>query len=215
MIVRSQDRLPAEVRDHTNAEIIEASLLDLTKDQMTNAANGCDSVISCLGHNLTFRGLYGQPRRLVRDAVRNLCFGIEAMSNEQKVRFVLMSSSGVRNRDLKEPLSMPHRIVVALLRLLLPPHVDNEQAAEYLRANIGQSHPLIEWVAVRPDGLIDEDEVTAYSDVQSPVRDAIFDAGKVSRINVAHFMATLATEDEEWKRWRGQMPVLYGDEYLK
>jgi len=62
---------------------------------------------------------------------------------------------------------------------------------------------------VRPDGLIDEDAVTAYELHPSPTRSAIFDAGQVSRINVAHFMAELITNDETWQTWQGQMPVIY------
>jgi len=95
--------------------------------------------------------------------------------------------------------------------LLLPPHVDNEQAAEYLRTVIAQDDGVIEWVAVRPDGLINESEVTDYSIHPSPTRSAIFDAGKVSRINVGHFIAELITNDFTWETWKGKMPVIYGD----
>ena len=58
-------------------------------------------------------------------------------------------------------------------------------------------------------GLIDKDEVTPYDVHPSPTRSAIFDAGKTSRINVAHFMALLMTDQAEWSKWRGQMPVIY------
>ena len=90
----------------------------------------------------------------------------------------------------------------------LPPQADNEQAAEFLRRNIGRNDPQIEWVAVRPDNLIDEDAATDYDLHPSPVRSAIFDAGKTSRINVAHFMAELIANEETWQTWRGQMPVI-------
>ena len=62
---------------------------------------------------------------------------------------------------------------------------------------------------MRPDGLTDEAEVTPYDIHASPTRDAIFDAGKTSRINVADFMANLLTDDDLWSRWHGQMPVIY------
>ena len=51
-------------------------------------------------------------------------------------------------------------MVLALLRLLLPPQADNEQAADYLRTQIGQKTPLFEWVVVRPDSLIDAGQVS-------------------------------------------------------
>jgi len=81
--------------------------------------------------------------------------------------------------------------------------------ADYLRTGIGQNHPTIEWAAVRPDGLTDEDEVTPYDVHPSPIRSAIFDAGQTSRINVAHFMAELITDDGMWAEWKGRMPVIY------
>lgn len=158
---------------------------------------------------MTFKGVYGHPRRLVADATRRLCDAIKANGREDKSKFVLMNTTGNRNGDLHEPISFAQHCVIGLLRLILPPHVDNEQAAEYLRTQIGQNDSQIEWVAVRPDGLIDEDEVTPYELHQSPTRSAIFDAGKVSRINVAHFMADLITEDDVWQKWTGQMPVIY------
>jgi len=93
--------------------------------------------------------------------------------------------------------------------LLLPPHVDNEKAADYLRIEIGQNNPYVEWTAVRPDGLINEEMVTDYKIYPSPTRSAIFNAGKVSRINVAHFMARLIDDSDLWAKWKGKMPVIY------
>ena len=73
---------------------------------------------------------------------------------------------------------------------------------------------MIEWTVVRPDGLTDEQSVTEYTVHPSPTRSAIFDAGKTSRINVGHFMATLITEDNLWNTWQGQMPVIYNEQKL-
>jgi hypothetical protein len=91
----------------------------------------------------------------------------------------------------------------------LPPHVDNEQAADYLRTAIGKNDGTIEWSVVRPDTLIDESEVSEYDVYPSPIRSAIFDAGITSRINVSRFMADLITNDDIWNKWKGQMPVIY------
>ena len=120
-----------------------------------------------------------------------------------------MNTAGNSNRDLNEPISLGQRCVIGLLRLLVPPHVDNEKAADYLRTTIGQHDGAIEWAAVRPDTLIDEDRVTEYEVHPSPIRSAIFDAGLTSRINVGHFMAELITDDDTWNTWKGQMPVIY------
>ena len=64
---------------------------------------------------------------------------------------------------------------------------------------------------VRPDGLIDKDDVTEYLVHPSPIRSAMFDPGQTSRINVGHFMAELITKDDIWQQWKGQMPVIYNE----
>jgi L-rhamnose mutarotase len=120
-----------------------------------------------------------------------------------------MNTTGNRNHDLDERISIGQKCVIGLLRLLLPPHVDNEKAANYLRTEIGQNDPHIRWVAVRPDGLIHDAEVTNYKIFKSPTRSAIFDAGVTSRINVAFFMAELINTKKTWDMWKGKMPVIY------
>ena len=208
-IVRSPDSLPETIKNHDNLTVIHASLLDLSDAELAQYVNGCDAVASCLGHNISFKGMYGHPRRLVTDATRRLCNVIKANDPHDTVKFVLMNTTGNSNRDLDEPLSFGQKSVTGLLRVLLPPHADNENAADYLRTEVGQSDGTIEWAAVRPDNLIDESEVTAYEVHASPIRDAIFDPGQTSRINVGHFMAELITDDDMWDKWKGQMPVIY------
>ena len=207
-IVRSTEKL-AELLNNENLTVVKASVLDLSDTEMMAVVKDCDAVASCLGHNISFKGLYGQTRRLVTETARRLCAAIEANKPEMPVKYVLMNTTGNRNRDLNEPISFAEKMVIALLRLLLPPHVDNEKAADYLRTNIGQHHPMIEWTAVRPDGLTDENTVSPYEIHPSPIRSAIFNAGKVSRINVARFMAELITDTNTWNKWKGQMPVIY------
>ncbi|MDO6472776.1 NAD(P)-dependent oxidoreductase [Maribacter sp. 1_MG-2023] len=213
VIVRSPEKLPESWITNNDLQIISASLLELSDTEMIAIVSNCDAVASCLGHNLTLKGIYGQPRKLVTDASRRLCHSIKSNNPKKPIKFILMNTTGNRNRDLNEPISFPQKCVIGLLRLLLPPHLDNEKAADYLRTQIGQNNKSIEWVAVRPDGLINEEEVTDYEIHTSPIRSAIFDAGKVSRINVGHFMASLITDNNLWKKWKGQMPVIYSNSH--
>lgn len=208
-VVRSPDRLPESLRDDPRVAIIHASVLDLGDADLAHHVDGCAAVASCLGHTMTLKGVFGPPRRLVTDAVRRLCAVIRSANPPAPVKFVLMNTVGNRNRDLREPVSLAQLGVIGLLRLLVPPHADNEQAADYLRTVIGQHDRAIEWAAVRPDALIDTDHVTPYDVHPSPTRSPIFNPGKTSRINVAHFMAELIANDETWARWRGKMPVVY------
>jgi uncharacterized protein YbjT (DUF2867 family) len=212
-IVRSPAGLETLAAD-PRLTLVQGSVLDLSDEVLATQVDGCEALASCLGHNPTFRGIYGEPRRLVTETTRRLCQVIEARGRTLPVRFVLMNTAGIRNRDLAEPLSLAHRWALGMVRALVPPHADNEQAADFLRTVIGRHDPRVEWVVVRPDSLIDEPEVTAYETHPSPMRNAIFDAGKTSRINVAHFMADLMTRDDIWCRWRYQMPVIYnGDRF--
>jgi nucleoside-diphosphate-sugar epimerase len=209
VIVHSPKKLPEGWKTNSNLQIISASLLELNATEMSAIVKECHAVASCLGHNLTWKGIYGQPRKLVTDATRRLCNAIQSSNQQVTAKFVLMNTTGNRNRNLNEPISFAQKCVIRLLRLLLPPHVDNEKAADYLRTQIGQNNKAIEWAAVRPDGLINEEGVTKYEIHPSPTRSAIFNAGKVSRINVGHFMASLITDDNLWTKWKGQMPVIY------
>lgn len=209
VVVRSRQRLPQDVIDHPGLSVTQASLLDLSDDELDRLVQGCDAVASCLGHNLTFKGIYGSPRRLVTDGTRRLCEAIRRGQPDSPVRFVLMNTAGNANRDLNEPATLPHRCVIGLLRLLLPPHVDNEQAADVLRVDVGQDDPMIRWVAVRPDALINEEQASPYAVHASPTRDAIFNSGKTSRVNVARFMGQLMTAKALFDEWAGQMPVIY------
>jgi hypothetical protein len=212
IIVRSTENLPNNVVNHNSLSVIRASVLDISDTEMAEHARGCAALASCLGHNLSLKGIFGSPHRLVTDATRRMCSGVKANSPKEPVKFVLMNTAGNSNRNLDEKISFGQKCVIGLLRLLLPPHVDNENAADFLRTQIGQNDESIEWAVVRPDGLIDETEVTEITVHPSPTRSAIFDAGKTSRINVSCFMADLITDTEAWNKWKGKMPVIYNNE---
>ncbi|HAY34239.1 MAG TPA: SDR family oxidoreductase [Ignavibacteria bacterium] len=209
IIVRPVSNIPENWSRNENLTIIKRSITEISSDELAGYISNCQTAACCLGHNLTLKGVFGKPKRLVTDSVKLICEAIQKNSPSVPVRFVLMNTAGNSNRDLNEPVSFGQKIVIGLLRLFLPPHTDNEMAADYLRENIGQKNPCIEWAVVRPDNLTNEERVSEYSINKSPTRSAIFNAGKTSRINVAHFMAALITDDELWKKWKGQMPVIY------
>lgn len=209
VIIRSLERLPDLLKRSDQLSIIEARLLDMTDEQLLEQVSGCHAVASCLGHNMTFKGIYGHPRRLVTNSVQRLCQAIKKTAPVAPVKFVLMNTTGNQNKVAGEAISTAQACVIGLIRQLLPPHADNEEAAEYLQKNYGINQTAIEWAAVRPDSLINEESATAYKAYPSPVRSAIFDAGKTSRINVAHFMSELILDAKTWEQWKYQMPVVY------
>lgn len=209
VIVRPAGIAPDSWKNNDKISIIKANISEISVDEMMNYLLDCQSVVSCLGHNITLKGIFGKPRKLVTDAIKLICMAIQKNSPEEAIKFVLMNTTGNKNRDLNEHISIGEKLVMRLIRLLVPPQSDNEKAADFLRVNIGQKNELIDWVAVRPDTLIDENKVSEYDLYASPIRSALFNPGKTSRINVGDFISRLIVENDLWNEWKGQMPVIY------
>ena len=74
---------------------------------------------------------------------------------------------------------------------------------------VGENNSKIEWIAVRPDTLINKENESEYEIFASIKRSPVFDAGKTSRINVAHFMVELLLNKTLWEKWKFKMPVIY------
>ena len=186
---------------------IKGTALTLSDSQLSSLIAEADGVVTCLGHNLTLKGVYGAPRMLVRDSIKRIV-NLTSAVRANPLKMVLMNSSGVRNKDQHEPISFMQHLVIGLIRALLPPHRDNDQAADYLRT-LDVSKTQLQWTIVRPDALIDQDENEEYDLYPAPIRSAIFDSGQVSRINVARVMSRLLIDPELWHHWQGRMPVVY------
>lgn len=208
-IVRDANSLTNIVYSIPSLQIVEADISEMSEDDLAQYIKECEAILCCLGHNLTLKGMFGHPRRLVTDAIKKVTKTIETIHSSNKFKIILMNTTGNSNRDIPEKPPLSQRFIISILRLLLPPHRDNENAADFLRLHIGQNNKSIEWAAVRPDALINEDQVTQYDIHTSPIRNAIFDAGSISRINVADFMSELAINSELWDEWKGKMPVIY------
>lgn len=223
LLLQQQHQVVALVRDTKTLSVLESEFasqltqvkgtaLTLSDTQLSALIADVDGVVTCLGHTLTLKGVYGAPRMLVRDSIKRIV-SLTSAVRSTPLKMVLMNSSGVRNKDQHEPISFMQHLVLGLIRALLPPHRDNEQAADYLRTlNASDSNAMdskVQWAVVRPDALIDQDEVSEYSLHPSPVRSAIFDSGKVSRINVASVMSRLLIDAELWEKWKGKMPLVY------
>ncbi|MCE2573437.1 NAD(P)-binding oxidoreductase [Motilimonas eburnea] len=209
VIVRAIERLDASFTRDKRVTVICADVFDLSVQQLTHHLVDCEAVISCLGHNLSWQGVFGQPRNLVSGVLERVCLAIQTNPHSSPVKVILMSSSGVQNKQKEQRTSWHYAIVNTILRVAIPPHRDNETAAWYLQ-NLSQSAKLaIEWVAVRPDTLTQHPTPTEYQLHRSVQFDPIFDAQQTSRGNVAHFMAELLTNASLWQHWKSHMPVIY------
>jgi len=206
VIVRTRHRLPTAIAEHPNISVIEANILDLSDKQMGELVKGCDAVVSCLGHVISFKGIFGAPRKLCTDATRRLCAAIRTNRPTSPAKFILMNTVGVPNPNLNERRGFVERVVLTLLRWLIPPHNDNETAAQHLQENVGRQSEYLEWCSVRPDSLINA-EVSPYEITESPVTD-LFSGRPTTRSNVAHFMTQLIEDEALWNTWKFDMPVI-------
>jgi len=237
VIVRSKQRMmeSLSIKDDDNDNgndqsnknqlltVIEHSLLDMSDDEIKSQLAEANAVVSCLGHNINFSGIWGHPRRLVSEAVERLTKamiatsvqeeeGKDTQSTKNPKKFILMVSDGVAHPlQTDDPRSFSERTILYLVRLLIPPHHDNELAAEHLVKGLGcdaKSCPSLEWSIVRPTDLVDEGSTEEYTLYPKPVY-SLFGGGVSTRSNVAQCMVDLLTNEELWSEWKYQMPVLY------
>ncbi len=200
------------ITDRDQLEVIQAGILDIETQKLKHYLIDVGAVISCLGHNITLKGLFGRPYWLVTDALIRIVDCVNEINKNKTVKLILMNTTGCINKLQNEKFSTREDIVMRIMRSILPPQRDNESALEYLIDKVGVSNKRIEWIAVRPDSLINEALVSEYTVLPSTTRSPVFDAGKTSRINVADFMAHLLADEELWEMWKFKTPVVYNKE---
>lgn len=206
-IVRSAGRLPAGIVAHPKLMVVEADVLSLPRQDLLDQLRGCNAVVSCLGHTTDLKGIFGPPRDLVAHATERVCRAVAELQPESAVKFVLMSSVSVnRPKRLDARRGMMERVFLGLLRALVPPARDNQDAADFLYGEFGQDNPFVEWTTVRPDMLV-EGDVSEYG-LHEGLVSSLSKPNKSSMANVAHFMCSLVTEPEMWNEWKGKMPVI-------
>jgi len=206
-IVRSAGRLPAGVAANPALTVVEADLLSLSDEDLRGLVQGCDAVISCLGHVISVKGVFGPPRDLVTRAVSRVCDAIEALRPVEPVRLVLMSTVSVhRPGGVDARRGGLEKAQLGVLRALVPPAKDNQDAADFLCDEVGTADPFVEWVAVRPDTLL-EGDVSDYT-LHEGLVSSLAKPDSTNMANVAHFMCELVEDPALFDRWAGKLPVI-------
>ena len=209
VVVRVSSIFPNNFSGDNRIEIVKGNVNDFDFAKIKELVKDCDAVICCLGHNISFKGIFGPPYNLVSKTVAKIIEAIQSLKRNQK--FILMSTTAYTNKKIGEKNSFGEKIVFGLLKVLLPPHRDNMLAADLLVYKL-DAKSGIDWVAVRPDSLFDDENVSEYEIHNHKIRSPIFNPGKTSRINVSHFMAELITNDYLWQEWKNKTPVIYNRE---
>jgi hypothetical protein len=94
-VVRSAERLPAGFADDPRLTVVVADLVSLSDARVRELVDGCDVVISCLGHRASLQGVFGQPRDLVCRSIERVYRATRELRPAQPVKLILMSSVSV------------------------------------------------------------------------------------------------------------------------
>ncbi|MBK8946676.1 MAG: NAD(P)H-binding protein [Ignavibacteriae bacterium] len=206
IVIRENATINKNLLDNNKVKIIKGNISEFTLERIKDLVNDCYAVVCCLGHNISFKGIFGPPYKLVSNSVENIIFALQSFNIKKK--FILMSTTAYTNKKTGEKNTIGEKVVFSLLKLFLPPHRDNMIAGDFLVYKIG-SQNIIDWIAVRPDSLIDENSKSNYEIFPQKISSPIFNPGKTSRINVADFMVELITNEKLWNEWNHKTPVIY------
>ena len=88
VIVRSPEKLPESWQNNDQLKIISASILELTNKALSEYTKDCQAIVSCLGHNMSWKGIYGHPRKLVTDATLRLCDAVKGNQPTSPVKYI-------------------------------------------------------------------------------------------------------------------------------
>jgi len=206
IVIRESATISDKIAADKNIEIVEGNIDSFSTGKLRELILDCDSVVCCLGHNISFKGLFGPPRKLVVNAVKKITAAIESFDSAKKL--ILMSTTAYTNKNQGEKNTFGEELILSALKIVLPPHKDNILAGDHLVYDVGESGK-IEWIAVRPDSLCDEESKSEYEIHENKIRSPIFNAGRTSRINVGHFMVDLLVNESLWEAWKYKTPVIY------
>jgi nucleoside-diphosphate-sugar epimerase len=232
VIVRSKQRMvdvlppmknsPSLTQDNDGIEKLfvteKESILELTDEEFMDQVRDVDVVVSCLGHTMDFKGIFGHPTRLVTDVTKRLTSAMKNTIHDDKSfqktrKFILMSSDGVVALDGTDtPRSYTDRFLFSLIRFLNP-HADNEEAAAFIYNEFGKNSTTnIEWSIVRPTNLV-EGDVTNFKLLDKPPGSVLLGVtAQVTRANVAKAIVDGIVNDALWKnRYKFRFPVVHDD----
>ena len=209
IVVRESAVLPDSFKDNPLLEIVTGNVDTFSSAAYQELIADCDAVVCCLGHNISFKGLFGKPRKLVTHAVQRVTAKMQTADTPKK--FILMSTTAYTHKQSGEKNSFGEALIFGLLKLLLPPHRDNMLSGDLLAKRWSEGGNFT-WVAVRPDSLFDAAAPTAYTVSAHKTRSPMFNPGKTSRATVALFMCELLVDADLWATWERAFPVLYNTE---
>jgi len=224
-VARSKNKLmglvnPDNVNDDKmkNLSVKETTIANMPLEELRSLVKGCSAVVSCLGHNLDWHGVYHDGYFVKENAEK-----ITSIMPEKGTRFIMMGSDGVAHPDgTTDPKrSLFTRAILGFFRMLLPPVRDQEMAAQHLYDYTVQNpSSACDWTVVRPGDLLNLDEKLVYPvpanrgdyyNVFDHPQGFLFGSNTVFRSDVGHFMVELVTMEEKafQETYNHKMPAIY------
>ena len=60
------------VREKDNFAAVEGTVLGMKEEDLEMEVKGADAIMVCLGHNLTFKGIFFPPLKLVTESLKRV-----------------------------------------------------------------------------------------------------------------------------------------------
>ena len=83
IVIRASAVLAEEIRENPLVDVVRGNINEFTDSEMNNLLRNCDAIVSCLGHNVSLKGLFGKPRFLVFDAIRSISEIVKKGANKR------------------------------------------------------------------------------------------------------------------------------------
>jgi putative NADH-flavin reductase len=84
-VIRPSGEIPDDWLNNGKLTLIRGNITEMSVDEMATHLAGCEAIASCLGHNLTLKGIFGKPRKLVTISVKLLCHAVQQNSPKKPV----------------------------------------------------------------------------------------------------------------------------------
>jgi nucleoside-diphosphate-sugar epimerase len=101
IVIRKNALLPEEILNSKSVEIVGGNVSKFDFIENANLIERCDAVVCCLGHNITFKGIFGKPHLLVYESLKNICDAI-IKNSSKNVKLILMNATAHINREIAE-----------------------------------------------------------------------------------------------------------------
>ncbi|MGP4068445.1 NAD(P)H-binding protein [Halobacillus sp. B29] len=96
ILIRKTAVLSEDIQNHPLVETMQGNINELTDSEMSVLLHGCTTIISCLGHNVTFKGMFGKPRYLVFDTIKRITETVKK-DHSKNIKLILMSTTAYTN----------------------------------------------------------------------------------------------------------------------